>query len=188
MHAGEWRAAPILEWVNILLSIKKYSMEFQGEPKDIINRLSIIGPAAFLKEVFAEHYIVLANDGYESDMFNGARIAQEILTGATSSEAFYKEFMDMAAPSIHSTPLMMYAKKRHLLDCLDDGQNEVYTSMHEKIHGVKISDKKSPLGAIMVDPGMDWGAAIVEDNHLFWDVEAPAALDEEDEFNEEDDD
>lgn len=79
LHKGEWRAAPILRWINILLSLKKYAMTVPMDIDDLPSDISSIGVESFTRRVFAKFADHLIYRGYEEDILSGVRLAQDII-------------------------------------------------------------------------------------------------------------
>ena len=79
MLRGEYRAPKIKEWLNILLSIKKYAMENKEAEIRSPNQLYSSNCEEYVHNIFGELSVVLLYDGYERDIVKGARIAQEVI-------------------------------------------------------------------------------------------------------------
>ena len=69
----------IRKWINILLSIKKYSEEQMHSPFDVLEKFSMLGHEGFLKEVFGEYADELREYITQDEMFEGVDRVQYIL-------------------------------------------------------------------------------------------------------------
>lgn len=78
MH-GEYRASRIREWINLLLSIKKYAAQTTIQKLKSPKQVYSTQCEAYLKEVFGEYASVLQYEGYEHDIVRGSRLQQEML-------------------------------------------------------------------------------------------------------------
>lgn len=79
MLGGEYRFSKLLRWLNILLSIKKASEEVPFELVELPMRASIQGIDNFVEHIFGKYSKYLAYEGYELDVYDGLRSAQDIL-------------------------------------------------------------------------------------------------------------
>lgn len=87
LHRGEWRAAPILRWVNILLSMKKAAMLLPEEVMTIPQEVSARGYMTFLRMIFGKHAKFLEYEGVDNDILEGARLAQDIINMTAMEKA-----------------------------------------------------------------------------------------------------
>lgn len=71
---------PVIEWVNILDQIKKYSMKFEN-PCRVIAEMSKLGPKAFSEQALGKFNHVANYGGSLVDIIDGMRIAQDIAFG-----------------------------------------------------------------------------------------------------------
>lgn len=97
MHRGSTDTSKILEWINILLSLRQYSKVFHKDggmfirgqldvlPHDISNK----GVNAFLKEVFGEYASVLITHNTYDNLISGIRSAQTMI--------FYNEIVEFSS-------------------------------------------------------------------------------------------
>jgi hypothetical protein len=98
MHPGCYDTTRLLEWINILLSLKKYAVEKKGLWLAILSSISGKGPLYFLKEVFGELSQSLETPYSSSDIYDGIRVAQ------------YVEYLDSAA-DLYPVNLVSYPPK-----------------------------------------------------------------------------
>lgn len=68
----------IVPWVNILSKLKKYGKGIEN-PRDIVERMSAIGPRAFLAEVFEDTHKELIVPDLDQLMYRGVRLIQDIV-------------------------------------------------------------------------------------------------------------
>ena len=85
-HAGEWRCAPLLDWINILLCLKRYAVQNPEEVPDIILKTSGRGARSLLVDVFGDYAERLAYIGVEKDIIRGIRVAQDIIFARQNNE------------------------------------------------------------------------------------------------------
>lgn len=86
-HRGTFIANEIINWINLLLSMKSYAMEFAENPQELILKVSELGSYGFLAEVFEEYSPLLEGLAAMDSILNGARLAQDIL--------YYKELYNI---------------------------------------------------------------------------------------------
>lgn len=77
-HRGEYRKEPILNWINILLSIKKAALNDDYPEDKPYLRLKQIGAGPFCREVFGEHFDLLNNDDVHNQLFTGLQLARRV--------------------------------------------------------------------------------------------------------------
>ena len=92
---GSYDTKKILEWINILLSMKKFAMSSE----ELINIPAIfsgLGPEHFTHEVFGEYSKAILYPNMDMDMYNGVRLAQDVYfsNDAISTSEFLEEFND----------------------------------------------------------------------------------------------
>lgn len=76
-HAGCSNKAELMNWINLLMCIKKAALTFSA--KDLPDLVSGHGGEAFLKSVFGEHAHLLINSFTQTDVFKGVRLAQDFI-------------------------------------------------------------------------------------------------------------
>lgn len=78
MHPGCYDTKHLLEWINILLSLKKYAIEKKESWLTILSSISGKGPSYFLKGVFGDLTPALETPESDSDIYDGIRVAQYV--------------------------------------------------------------------------------------------------------------
>ena len=90
----------LLDWVNLLLSLKKYAFEFQGTTKDLCVALSAKGAMPFIMEVFGPRLTeLLRYPEIVNDLFTGVRLAQELNSEWRRVPVYNLLSPDVAVPS-----------------------------------------------------------------------------------------
>lgn len=79
MLRGEYEANKIIEWINILLSIKKYAINATTEEIQAPNHLFSTNCEVYVDAIFGEYANTLKYDGYEHDIVKGARVAHDVM-------------------------------------------------------------------------------------------------------------
>jgi hypothetical protein len=109
MHPGCFDYERILQWVNILLSLKKYAKVFNtDELKDLPESISNMGIDGWLDTVFGDYAAVLKTEHTYTEVFSGIRDAQEII--------FHTEITQYEKGIIMSTKWQTLATKSHLFE------------------------------------------------------------------------
>jgi hypothetical protein len=78
-HKGTYDTSEILLWINLLLSMKCFARSFEGTPNDIVLGVSEHGATEFTRMVFGEYSPVLEKFNLLDGLFNGVRLAQDVL-------------------------------------------------------------------------------------------------------------
>ena len=78
-HSGEFRAAKLLRWINILMSMHKYAQMKRIIPKNLGNEISLIGLEKFTRMVFGKFYEHLEYPEIEMDILEGIRLSQDLI-------------------------------------------------------------------------------------------------------------
>lgn len=77
---GSYNAEVILEWINIILCLKKYAMNNEQEIVAIAEKMSADGPLNFLYEVFGREIgNKLLCDNIARGMYDGVRLIQDAI-------------------------------------------------------------------------------------------------------------
>lgn len=77
-HRGEWRSKPILQWVNLLLSLKEFSQQ-EIVWDNMLVHISSEGYEEFATRVFKEHTHVISDPNLTYEIIEGVRDAQDII-------------------------------------------------------------------------------------------------------------
>lgn len=77
-HRGEWRAEPLLKWVNLLLSLKEFSRQEIVWEQMLVN-ISSEGYEGFARRVFGEHTRTIQHPNLTYEIVEGVRDAQDII-------------------------------------------------------------------------------------------------------------
>jgi hypothetical protein len=175
MHPGSWDAKEIIRWVNILLCIKKFSMNFEDASQNIIYKMSIDGPEKFMEEVFNVYAEYLKFPNYELSLLSGARLAQEMFNYGSDCPEVMELFNEMKVSSIEESPVIKYARNCGLDSVLIDPLNVEYERMRNSFIKKDVSADQ-----FFADPGL------ANDFHLVMDLEIPEHVefddDEEEDF------
>lgn len=78
-HEGTHDITRILRWINILLLLRKAAVEEEVDIEDIFTNISTSGAEKVFSDVFKEHSDSMLYPDLEFDMFNGLRLAQDII-------------------------------------------------------------------------------------------------------------
>lgn len=78
-HRSAWESEVILNWINILLSIKQYALSNDFDFSTISLTVSEVGYEDFLRGVFGEYYPLIENPDNDLDILRGLRRAQDIV-------------------------------------------------------------------------------------------------------------
>lgn len=92
---GSWSKARILEWVNLILSLKKHAMESEYNLTDFPATLSLLGPVTFAKSVFGDLFDKLPGN-VSQDVMRGVRLAQDAIYAFKMNEV-RDQFQSMTA-------------------------------------------------------------------------------------------
>jgi hypothetical protein len=77
---GTYDSEAILEWINIILSLKAAALALKEDPVAITESMSVQGPPGFLYSVFGGDLgEKLLYDDITNDMFSGVRLGQDAL-------------------------------------------------------------------------------------------------------------
>jgi len=78
-HEGTYDTERILKWVNVLLLLRKNAIENELPIQEILGNISINGAEKVFKDIFLEYSDEMMYPDLEFDMFNGLRLAQDII-------------------------------------------------------------------------------------------------------------
>ena len=78
-HPGTYNTDRILEWIAILLCIKKAARDFDVTIENFPTYVSEMGPYDFVRSVFGDKLDKLIYPNFQIDIINGIRRAQEII-------------------------------------------------------------------------------------------------------------
>ena len=78
-HEGTYDIERITKWINILLLMKKASIDLEIPVQDLFTRISETGTQNFFTDVFHEYSNELDYPNLEFDMYAGLRLAQDII-------------------------------------------------------------------------------------------------------------
>lgn len=78
-HRGEWRKAPLLSWINILMRLRQAAQNMDIPWDNMPSHISGIGPYSFFQAVFGSHAELLDYPDLERDILEGVRLAQDAL-------------------------------------------------------------------------------------------------------------
>lgn len=77
---GSYNAEAIIEWINIILCLKKYAMNNEHEVVEIAEKMSADGPINFLYDVFGKELgNKLLCDNLARGMYDGVRLIQDAI-------------------------------------------------------------------------------------------------------------
>ena len=108
-HEGTYDIGRILRWVNILLSLRKEAVDNKSTLEDIFGDISNNGAEKVFKDVFGKYSDGMMYPDLEFDMFNGLRLAQDIIYSASLFEG-----IDLPKPdNLEDTPFTTFYKKRN---------------------------------------------------------------------------
>jgi hypothetical protein len=79
MLDGEYRKSKLIEWLNILLCIKKYAKDMPHDIDKLNIQISEQGTGVFLESIFGELSKKLTYDEDHIDIIKGVRLTQDIL-------------------------------------------------------------------------------------------------------------
>jgi hypothetical protein len=122
MHPPEYRAEPLFRWINILLKIKKFAMFVGVTPEELLARFSMAQPEQFAREVFAETADLLLYEGFETGMYEGVQVAQDIISGEATfcaQDTLLAEIAEVAG-SVEESAAANYMKNNKLSGKLKD--------------------------------------------------------------------
>lgn len=78
-HEGTYDIKRIIKWINILLLLKEAAINMEISVEEVFGNISANGAHAFFNDVFKEYSADLDYPNLEFDMFNGLRLAQDII-------------------------------------------------------------------------------------------------------------
>jgi len=78
---GSTNSKAILEWINILMAMKKYACEYNGHPYDILTGISGAGYMSVIGDIFSEDMIqkLFKYSDVEGDILEGMRLFQDMI-------------------------------------------------------------------------------------------------------------
>lgn len=107
LHVGEFRASRLLEWINILLSMKKYASGVRFIPTNLPSEISSLGINKFFKQVFGRFSRSLDYPELETDILEGIRLSQDVI--------HYDSIIEEPSPSAQlkkkKSPFQCYLEK-----------------------------------------------------------------------------
>lgn len=89
-HAGEWRAEPLLNWINILMRLRVAAKNLEIPWETMPTHISGMGPYSFFQAVFGEHSPLLDYPDIERDILEGVRLSQDALYWKPASERAWR--------------------------------------------------------------------------------------------------
>ena len=78
-HEGTYDVERITKWINVLLLMKEAAISMEIPVEDIFSNISANGTDLFFRNVFHEYSVDLEYPNLEYDMYNGLRLAQDII-------------------------------------------------------------------------------------------------------------
>lgn len=75
--SGVYDEETIQTWVDILITLKDYAEKFDN-PTEIIREFSVMGPNAFARTVFPNHFNVINTKNLAEELRNGMRLIQNV--------------------------------------------------------------------------------------------------------------
>lgn len=110
-HEGTMDPKQILDWVNILLSLKRYAMSQEELPTiNSLRKISEDGIEIFIRTVFGKYADQLMYPNIEHDVINGIRQAQDIIFGSDMSKNISKPSLDYYSPE---SAFMKYLENKY---------------------------------------------------------------------------
>ena len=114
-HRGEYRKQPLLDWINILLSLKESAKRI--DPTSIVHQVKRNGVDAFIESVFGKMAPKLMYRGIERDVHTGLKLANDTLyhhkfTGAMRRERdnpmveSFKEYLKAKKKDVPTKPTL----------------------------------------------------------------------------------
>ena len=76
MHPGTTSTVRIKEWINILLCLKKFAIEFKHEPEELLVFLSVMGLDNIVEAVFGEYADKVRYPEQAKDIYSGITAVQ----------------------------------------------------------------------------------------------------------------
>ena len=86
MHEGTYEKNTLIDWINILLLLKKYAFAYEGEIENIPKLFSAKGIFNVTQDVFGEYARSLIYHGYEDDCLDNLRHANLLFTDPQVSD------------------------------------------------------------------------------------------------------
>ena len=86
MMRGLWRKQDILNWINIILSIKKYAIKVAEGSISYPSHVYAENSLSFLNDVFGKYSQDLMYQGVETDIVKGARNTQDLCLSCTHKD------------------------------------------------------------------------------------------------------
>lgn len=114
LHSGTWDMDALLNWINILLSIRNAAIQKEEiDVKTIPNYISMRGSDAFIDEIFGDLSPLIKYHGVDKGIYDGVRLLQEvaILGDGISILDIQKELIGKPE-DIENTGLYLYLKKK----------------------------------------------------------------------------
>jgi len=105
----------IIEWVNIIMSLKKYACSLQGNPYEMLLGVSNSGYTTLLSKVFSADLISKLFDygDAEEDIYAGMQLFQDIIHGnkLTTSASVWRGRVDQKNPEYKESSLFKKSAK-----------------------------------------------------------------------------
>ena len=108
-HEGTYDTTRILNWINILLSLRKEAVNNKVTLEGILEDISLSGAEKVFKSVFGKYSESMMYPDLEFDMFNGLRLAQDIIHSAN----LYKGVEFPKPDNLEDTPFTTFYRKRN---------------------------------------------------------------------------
>ena len=169
MHQGEWAAAPLLKWINILLCLYDFAEREEIDIAEFPTKVSDMGPLEFAHQVFGDYTDTLLYQSCAMDIIEDVRRAQELL---------YKPELDWFAqelPRIVGTEQGDFPSKEEVMKNLQKTESPL----------VKIRSKEGPA-----DPNEEVFSVTADGWHIntLDDLEDLPEPEDEDEMEDEEED
>jgi len=147
-HEGTYDTQRILKWINILLSLRKEAVDNDRDLESIFGDISNQGAEKVFKDIFGKFSDDMMYPDLEFDMFNGLRLAQDIIY----SEELYGDIDIPKATKKGESPFAVYYRNR---------DKARYDSRFSKFIA-NMESGKSSIGSWSTPPsgGIDYSAAI----------------------------
>ena len=99
MHKGTYDTTRIKEWVNILMCLKKYSMEFEQKPEELLQHLSMRGLDETVQDIFGEYYNTVAYADMFEHMYDNMAVVQYIFKYSASLNSLIELYDKECVPN-----------------------------------------------------------------------------------------
>lgn len=149
MHEGEYRKEKILNWINILLSMKEYIKDgVEGEDWiPLFTNISLLGVISFAQDIFGPYFPLINNRDIEEEVMQGMRLCQDILYIKSLESSVNKIFNIKEIPGDGeiSKRFKLYAKKKRIKIIKmkkkeGESKKEVEVNLEGMIAGIQVRD------------------------------------------------